>query len=296
MEYASAIYWGGDLISAADCDYESYRSTGTVCPFCNGAVFLRAGGMRKIKDREVAFRACFAHFNAGEESDSCEARSMSSEGRQELEAIRTAKKDQRLVLFNDRLWEAFCFAREQNTDAAERELKLIKRNLNVQSRARAVRQVLKVGKTQLLQRCIGQLETIASSEADTSFRDIMEEKYHPLPASTNRAQRTQDRVNKCREYFSHKANRASHIAICGEILDFLATPSGAYALERFLLFGFSYFDQFGSELLASGQVEGINLYAIKSTIYAQGIAQVINSTMWSEALKVPATKKGFCRR
>jgi hypothetical protein len=40
MLEARAIYRAGNLVNAGDCDYESFKELGLICPFCDEPVFV----------------------------------------------------------------------------------------------------------------------------------------------------------------------------------------------------------------------------------------------------------------
>jgi len=42
MKYAAAIFYGGQLLDAADANYGSYKELGLLCPNCKSPVFLQA--------------------------------------------------------------------------------------------------------------------------------------------------------------------------------------------------------------------------------------------------------------
>jgi len=55
MDTAKAMYKGGKIIHANECDSSSYKNLGLLCRFCNQEVYLRNGDIRK---------PYFAHFHA----------------------------------------------------------------------------------------------------------------------------------------------------------------------------------------------------------------------------------------
>lgn len=109
MKDAKSIYLGGDIVAAEDCDYESYRSLGLTCPFCNEAVFLRTAFFRKGVEKDTEVNPHFVHFpsSLAKNGADCERRSLSKEGRAEIERIKVEARNQRLKLYNDRLWDMF---------------------------------------------------------------------------------------------------------------------------------------------------------------------------------------------
>lgn len=67
MDIAKAMYRGGEIIHANECDSSSYKNLGLLCPFCSQEVYLRKGDIRK---------AYFAHFHAtsSRQVEDCELR------------------------------------------------------------------------------------------------------------------------------------------------------------------------------------------------------------------------------
>ena len=99
MRYAFSIYWGGTVVDALDCDYESSRELGLHCPFCNEALFYRAGYHRIMPDQSCQQVApSFAHYpNLGKE---CELRATRPEGQTYLQQLEIQSHNQRLGLYN----------------------------------------------------------------------------------------------------------------------------------------------------------------------------------------------------
>lgn len=105
MKDAKSMYRGGDIVEARHCDFDSSRLLGLVCPFCNEAVYLRAGTSRIGKNKMVLVNPAFCHYPGSAEDLDCERRSISGEGREEIERIKAEKRGQRLELYNKHLWD-----------------------------------------------------------------------------------------------------------------------------------------------------------------------------------------------
>ncbi|MEA5468477.1 hypothetical protein [Spirulina sp. 06S082] len=73
MDFAKAMYLGGDIVHARDerLNYQSYKELGLVCPHCNQEILLRCGEWN---------RPHFAHFKATNLSSRCELRVANSYG------------------------------------------------------------------------------------------------------------------------------------------------------------------------------------------------------------------------
>jgi hypothetical protein len=100
MKVAKSIYLGGNLVEAKTADYTSSKNLGLVCPFCQNAVFWRQSYIRG----ELKISASFVHYKA-KMGDTCELRSMTKEGKQQLEQLEIESRNQRLALFQNHLWE-----------------------------------------------------------------------------------------------------------------------------------------------------------------------------------------------
>jgi len=110
MEECKSMYHGGELVSALDCDFESYRELGLLCPFCNEPVYLCGETVRQSsKTHKLSYiRPHFKHFPGGDPLDfDCEKRAISAEGKRYLDAIRAERRGQRLELFNRYFLEIF---------------------------------------------------------------------------------------------------------------------------------------------------------------------------------------------
>lgn len=64
MRYAESIRYGGQLIEAQDCDHDSYKMLGLLCPECKSPVFLRTKHERLIKGKYHPVEPTFSHFKA----------------------------------------------------------------------------------------------------------------------------------------------------------------------------------------------------------------------------------------
>ena len=112
MEDAKSMYHGGELVSALDCDFESYRELGLLCPFCNEPVYLCGETVRQSsRTHKLSYiRPHFKHFPGGDPLDfDCEKRAISAEGKRYLDAIRAERRGQRLELFNRYFLEMYCW-------------------------------------------------------------------------------------------------------------------------------------------------------------------------------------------
>ena len=102
------MYRAGFQVSALDCDYESAKNLGLICPFCKEAVFWRKGSDYERTGQKISTSANFAHYNSDDPmAQQCELRAKRREGREYLERLEIESKNQRLKLFNEHLWTMF---------------------------------------------------------------------------------------------------------------------------------------------------------------------------------------------
>lgn len=99
MKHAKLLSLGGEIITAGEADYSDYYGL-MVCPNCHEPVFLRKGFMRK----ETEVEATFVHHKAVPEISICENR-VGSYSRQQVEALASEAKNQRLRSLNISMWK-----------------------------------------------------------------------------------------------------------------------------------------------------------------------------------------------
>lgn len=105
MIEAKSMYFGGEIIAASECDYQSSRELGLICPFCNSAVFIRSESVRQVRGKLQLVKPYFAHYPSGNADNwDCEKRSHTKQGREEIEKLKIQAKNQRLKLYNAHLW------------------------------------------------------------------------------------------------------------------------------------------------------------------------------------------------
>ncbi len=109
--------YGGLLIDASECDYNSFKQLGLLCPICNRPVFLvqaaqREAHTRKNKDggsvavKESSVLAHFSHFPdvSKEQVEECELKTKQITQTQRT-AIAVKAKGQRLKMLQSNLWK-----------------------------------------------------------------------------------------------------------------------------------------------------------------------------------------------
>jgi len=226
MLVAKSIYLSGQLVAAAQCDYQSYKILGLVCPFCSEAVFLRAGTVRDTTLRNgkkvtQSVPPNFAHYSEVFAGTDCELRSKSKEGKEKLEKLIIEAKNQRLKLFNQRLWELF------KKDRNVREKKLIdtsKRNFNSLKEVEDLSRITQKWWKSNLQKVYAYIQEVS----DSFDKITTKEAQYNLGLSGDVIQE-QKEINK--KYFDN-VSQQFHIQVCKEIADFLCTPTAALAFYR----------------------------------------------------------------
>jgi hypothetical protein len=114
---ALSIRYGGLLVDAADCNYESFKNLGLLCPICKKSVFLvsasnRETHTRKRKDgrttqvRECTVPAHFNHHHDVSESEvlECELRSQTLTQTHRI-AIAAKARGQRIKTMQRHFWK-----------------------------------------------------------------------------------------------------------------------------------------------------------------------------------------------
>jgi hypothetical protein len=218
MQFAFSTVLGGMPCYATDCTYEDTIELLMTCPICSSAVHLRSASDRTYKKSgiTVVSNPYFAHYKAGNADDfNCSARCKSSSARQVLLDREAYFKGQRLEWYNDRLW----LAAQADRRITPRILTGVIRMIGISSirkRAKDFRANYKKARPVLVQNIF---ESALCS--DTLERDLRE--FSP----------SDDDFSAALTYFGG-ANKKLHTEIAMEILDFLGTSSGGYALEKII--------------------------------------------------------------
>jgi hypothetical protein len=106
MKHAAAMKYGGELVAAQDCDYESYLLLGTLCPECKEPVYLKSGGDRvSVKGKPYKIGPHFSHRKGTSEEQiaACETR-VSNYTDKDRQRIAAKAKGQRLKLLHRWFW------------------------------------------------------------------------------------------------------------------------------------------------------------------------------------------------
>lgn len=106
MKLASAMRFGGQLVEATACDYNSYKHLGLLCPECKASVFLVRQTKRAIREKLIDVPAHFSHFKQDRESAKvCELR-VRNYTQTEIDRATISARNQRLKFFQR--WFAKC--------------------------------------------------------------------------------------------------------------------------------------------------------------------------------------------
>lgn len=106
MKHAAAMKYGGELVAAEDCTYDSFKELVPLCPNCKEPVFLRIGGDRlSVKGNEYMVGPHWCHFKgvSAEQIAGCEAR-VSGYTESDRQRIAAKAKGQRLKLLQRWFW------------------------------------------------------------------------------------------------------------------------------------------------------------------------------------------------
>jgi hypothetical protein len=221
VKECKSMYLGGAIVSAADCDYQSSKKLGLICPYCSEAVFLRSGSVREttLRNKQKATQTinpAFAHYKGSLTSMDCENRATTKEGKERIRAIIIESHNQRLELFNRRLWDLI------KNDRNIREKKILRRvkscltnqelnALSIQARQEWSEILPRIYDTFNYLRQLNSLDGIYARYAGIlSDEEFEEEKATFL------------------NYFG-RVSAQFHYTICTEIADFLTTHTSGHA-------------------------------------------------------------------
>jgi hypothetical protein len=214
MKYATSLYLGGEPIQALDCDHQSSRELGLLCPTCKEAVFLVAGYGFDRAGKRVRIDPHFSHYKGG--SYECEMR-CNTRTKEDWEKLRIEAHNQRLDLFNRQFFEVFWAAISEGDPLLSkphptRDKRCTKqwRNFAAIKLRRFWQQQFDMIKDDLEYSIAHCFES--STEEDFSFQN-------------------EDSAEIVLGYF-RQANRARHSAIAHEALGFLTERTSGYALSR----------------------------------------------------------------
>jgi hypothetical protein len=254
MQFAFSTVLGGMPVYATDCTYEDTIELLTTCPICSSAVYLRSAGERTDRKtgKMIIFNPCFAHYKAGNANDyECSARCKSTEGQQILQRQENIFRGQRLEWYNNRLWSVVA----EHLNITPQIITILIRRLSIgaiRQTAKDWRKNYKYDRPMIIE-VIQSYKNSSLQEVEMSKHILDDADYPPA-----------------RSCF-YTVEPKLHTDICLEIIDFLATSSGGYALEKFIPASILQMDRnspkLGEELIwrsfeASTQTMGIMLSSL----------------------------------
>jgi hypothetical protein len=217
MQFAFSTVLGGMPVYATDCTYDDTIELLTTCPICSSAVHLRSASERTYKEsgKTIISNPYFAHYKAGNATDyDCTARCKSTEGQQILQRQEDIFKGQRLEWYNNRLWSVVA----DDRNITPQIITILIRALGID----AIRQRAKNWRKNYKNIRLTVIENFQSSKS-FSLQKAELAKYTLDDPGCQAA----------KSYFN-SVDEKLHTEICIEIMDFIATPSGGYALEKFI--------------------------------------------------------------
>lgn len=224
MKYASSIRYGGQLISAEDADYNSYKHLGLVCPECKNPVFVRAGHTRTAhkSGESIKVGQSFAHFKAQDPTQilACENR-VAAYNRDDLERRVCQARNQRLKLLQRWFWDIFWRRLELDKNfESDLEIEKFQRQLPSVAPRLCASEPSLIALIESLPNYTAQRYEQCRIAVD-GFRQDNPDNYQ----SSRISQRVQ---------FLTTVDRVMQIAICTEVLDFLFSRSSRHLFFQVL--------------------------------------------------------------
>ncbi len=116
MKFATSLGLLGELKSAEDCNYSSFKDLGLICPHCKQSVYLvdkheRSASNRVLKSgrtvpvRHATVNSHFVHHSL--DTDLCELKDKSISPQTIIHRA-TVARNQRAAILRDRFWSIFC--------------------------------------------------------------------------------------------------------------------------------------------------------------------------------------------
>jgi len=220
MRYAKSMYRGGLIVDSDECDYESSRHLGIICPFCSQAVFLRKGGSYIRDGKEITVSPAFCHYQSNDTTaQDCELRSLRREGEEYIKRLEIESRGQRLELYNKRLWEIF-----------KQDIKVTSLKEATQSFGKKwIEEKASLTRNDLSNRLKFYLEQ--SLELwEQQLTEKVQIKDPKLAEAANVAWTVEERLADIRKLSSF--DRQLHVMVFQEIIQFLSTRSGNYAYHK----------------------------------------------------------------
>lgn len=228
MRYGIAMYRGGMVVDAQDCDHQTTRDLGVICPYCSEALFWRSGSefLRNKgtpKEVKVIVPSALCHYSTSDTGEACELRSQTSQGKQDIDRLAAQSRQQRLDLYNKHLWSMFSADRNMNRQAMQ-SIRKAYGDKWIEDMAKKVQAAFgkRTGDWRVIvERYVQNL----SSASDQDFRNEVAQYGQLAPDYM-----IDDAIAQA-QYFS-RVDAKIHIEICSEIIGFLGTRTAKYAFKQ----------------------------------------------------------------
>jgi hypothetical protein len=219
MKHAIAMYRAGMVVDAGDCNYDSARMLGLICPFCSEAVFWKTGHIRRKGMQDLFIAPQFAHYkNDDPLAQNCELRAKSQQGQEDIERIRQESHNQRLKLYNRHLWEMF----KDDRNISRKKITDIQKDFGrkwCETRAKKIQREFRNKRSLMYQGCLEYVQDAADG--------MTKEEYRKSIDAWEKSGIESD-INLQVAYFQG-VDRQIHLSICKEIIDFCCTRTSGYA-------------------------------------------------------------------
>jgi hypothetical protein len=229
MKYATSMFLGGISVLATEADYQSTRKLGCICPICKQAVFLRAGAirtnhLRNGRQLDQIINPSFCHYKGSPSSD-CENRIYSKQGKERIKRFEIEGQNQRLKLYNEKLWQMF--ARDHNLN--RQNLVSNKKFASYKFVEQLAKEAWKAWKMYQSTHNYEFIDAMVEIFAKASEREI--EQF----CLTTRFQIINfENLQSYADFFHYSGNIPLHKTICHEISNFLGTRTSGYFWQNFI--------------------------------------------------------------
>jgi hypothetical protein len=279
MKYSKSMYRAGWIVNAEECDYESSRKLGLVCPFCSEALFWASGYKREVRQRPQIVAPAFRHYKSADPlAQDCELRAARPDGVEYIQQLQIQSRNQRLDLFNRRLWEIFC----ESMPGLNSDVKTAKKLFG----AGWIEQQAKLGRLYFNQHQAEIYEEIA-----LTFRAIKNSELTPAQIfAAEIAFSFPERVADIARIqgFDTKI----HLAVCQEVVDFLGTRTAGYAFQKIFAVGVLELAKNAAVLKFNQPATHDSIFAIVPNVkaiksigsHAGGVSSLILNCNWIEVL------------
>lgn len=229
MRLASSIKYGGQLIDAADVDYQAYKHLGLLCPNCKDPVFLQGASERTHKDKVLAIDPHFKHFRVKDPAlvKECEAR-VAKYDFKEIQRRATIARNQRLKTLQRHFWNIYWKANEYSNKIPSNW-----RNKDYENFC----QLISTQSNEFMASIPGMRYLVEHFKTDYNHKENCE---ICITGFKNKA--TKELLNVQSAWFKKRLNFLSQvdatmqILIASEVMDFLGAKSSRALLQKIFMF------------------------------------------------------------